>query len=95
MASTISNAFKALGDPTRRAILGLLQERDLTAGEIASHFEISKPSISHHLNQLKAAGLVSSERQGQTILYRLETTVVQDLMCWLMDLNPTKEDSDA
>ena len=87
MTGSLTDAFKALGDPTRRAILGLLQEQDRTAGEIAGHFEISKPSISHHLSQLKAAGLVSSERRGQQIVYRLETTVVQDLMRWLMNLN--------
>ena len=67
--------FKALSDPTRRKILELLKDRDRTAGEIADCFSISKPSISHHLAQLKPADLVLDERQGQTIVYSLNTTV--------------------
>ena len=55
-------AFKALADPTRRRILELLRSADLTAGELADHFDMTKPSISHHLNTLKAAGLVDAER---------------------------------
>ncbi|HTG72051.1 MAG TPA: autorepressor SdpR family transcription factor, partial [Candidatus Udaeobacter sp.] len=64
---SINLAFKALSDPTRRKILDLLRERDLTAGEIADHFQMTKPSISHHLSLLKQAGLVWDERQGQHI----------------------------
>ena len=75
-------AFKALADPTRRHILELLRGGDLTAGEIAEHFDMTKPSLSHHLSILKAAGLVDSERHGQSIVYTLDTTVLQDLMCW-------------
>lgn len=56
--------FKALADPTRRRILELLRERDMTAGELAEHFDMTKPSISHHLATLRAAGLVSDERHG-------------------------------
>lgn len=74
--------FKALADPTRRHILELLRGDDLTAGEIAEHFEITKPSLSHHLNILKAAELVDAERHGQSIVYSLNTTVLQDLMSW-------------
>ncbi len=80
--------FKALADPTRRQILHILQEGDCTAGEIAEHFDISKPSISHHLKLLKQAGLVSSRRDGQHLVYTIETTVLQDLMCWFMDFLP-------
>ncbi len=79
-------AFKALADPTRRRILELLHERDLTAGELAEHFDMTKPSLSHHLNTLKAASLVRSERDGQNIIYSLNTTVVQDLMRWFYAL---------
>ena len=57
--------FKALADPTRRRILELLEADDLTAGELAAHFDISKPTLSHHLATLKAAGLVTDERHGQ------------------------------
>lgn len=80
---SINQAFKALSDPTRRTILDLLKERDLTAGEIADHFQMTKPSISHHLNLLKQAELVSDERKGQHIYYSLNTTVFQDLLKWI------------
>lgn len=76
--------FKALGDPTRRAILDRLREGDLNAGEIASAFEIGKASISHHLNLLKQAGLVKARRQGQQQIYTLHTTVFQEALQWLM-----------
>ena len=76
--------FKALADPTRRRILELLRERDMTAGELAEHFDMTKPSISHHLATLRAARLVSDERHGQNIVYSLNTTVMQDLIGWFM-----------
>ncbi|MDI3280387.1 MAG: autorepressor SdpR family transcription factor [Bacillota bacterium] len=82
---SLSLVFKALADPTRRRILQLLREGDLTAGEIAEHFAITKPSISHHLSLLKQAGLVSAERRGQNLYYALETTVFQEAMAWLLD----------
>ena len=78
--------FKALADPTRRAILQHLSSGDLTAGAIADLFAISKPSISHHLNVLKQAGLVLDERRGQTIVYSLNTTVFQGVLGWAMDV---------
>lgn len=81
----MNDAFKALSDPTRRKILELLSDRDLNAGEIAEYFCISKPSISHHLSILKSAGLVTDERQGQNIIYSLNTTVFQDLVKWFYD----------
>ena len=76
--------FKALSDPTRRRILELLRDGDKTAGELAEHFDMTKPSISHHLATLKAAGLVDDERRGQNIVYSLNTTVMQDLIGWFM-----------
>lgn len=87
----ISSTFKALADPTRRKILKLLRERDLTAGEIADHFSISKPSISHHLNILKQSGLVLDERKGQFIVYSLNMTVFQEVMGWLSEIMGRKE----
>lgn len=78
--------FKSLNDPTRRKILQLLKEQDLNAGEIADRFEISKPSISHHLDLLKRAGLISGQRKGQHIRYSLNTTIVEDLLQWVLDL---------
>ena len=84
--------FKALADPTRRRILELLRDGDLTAGELAEHFDISKPSLSHHLATLKSAGLVSDERRGQNIVYSLNTTVMQDLIGWLLGFSQSSEE---
>jgi ArsR family transcriptional regulator len=80
----MNEVFKAVSDKTRRAILQLLRERDMTAGEIAAHFNISKPSISHHLNILKQAGLLMDDRQGQNIYYSLNTTVFHELLHWVV-----------
>lgn len=85
-------AFKALGDPTRRHILELLRTKDLTAGEIAEHFDMTKPSLSHHLNTLKTAGLVEAERDGQNIIYSLNTSVLQGLMSWFYTFTDRSED---
>lgn len=78
--------FKALNDETRREILELLRKRDMSAGEIADAFQISKPSISHHLDLLKRADLVTSEKKGQFILYSLNTTIVDDIINWIITL---------
>ncbi|MFZ5651534.1 MAG: autorepressor SdpR family transcription factor [Bacillota bacterium] len=83
--------FKAISDPNRRKILKLLRKKDMTAGEIADHFSISKPSISHHLNMLKQADLVQDERKGQFIFYSLNSTVFQELMSWVYDLMEVNE----
>lgn len=80
----MNTVFKALNDPTRRKILELLQERDMTAGEIVEQFNISGPSISHHLDLLKQAQLVTAEKEGQYIYYSLNTTVVDEIMKWFM-----------
>lgn len=80
----MNNLFKALNDGTRRQILELLKEKDLTAGEIAAHFNISKPSISHHLDLLKRADLVIGIRQGQFISYSLNMSVFEEVIQWLM-----------
>jgi ArsR family transcriptional regulator len=83
-------AFKALDDPTRRKILELLQKGDMTAGEIADEFIISKPSISHHLDLLRQADMVVAVKEGQFVRYSLNTTVFSDLMKWLMDFSGKK-----
>lgn len=82
----MNEIFKALNDETRREILELLRRRDMTAGEIADAFHISKPSISHHLDILKRADLVTSEKKGQFILYSLNTTIVDDILKWIINL---------
>lgn len=81
-----NRAFKALADPTRREILGLLRRGELTAGDLAEHFDMAKPSMSHHFAVLKDADLITSRREGQQIWYGLNTTVVQDVVAWAMDL---------
>lgn len=82
--------FKALNDATRREILEILKEKDLTAGEIADHFNISKPSISHHLDLLKQAGLLVAVKEGQFITYSLNTTVMDEMLKWILQFKKTK-----
>ncbi len=82
----MNKLFKALNDATRRRILDMLKEADLTAGEIADAFHISKPSISHHLDLLKQAGLISATREGQFLRYTLDVTVLEEALQWLLNL---------
>ena len=82
--------FKAFNDATRREILELLKAKDLTAGEIADKFNISKPSISHHLDLLRQAGLVVSVKEGQFIYYSLNTTVMDEMLKWIINLRSKK-----
>jgi ArsR family transcriptional regulator, arsenate/arsenite/antimonite-responsive transcriptional repressor len=86
----MNRVFKALNDPIRREILELLKEKDMNAGEIADHFNITKPSISHHLDLLKQADLVISEKKGQFVNYTLNKTVVDEIIQWLMTINLKK-----
>ncbi|GIN73401.1 transcriptional regulator [Bacillus sp. J14TS2] len=88
---SINKVFKALADPTRREILDLLKEQNLTAGEIADRFQISKPSISRHLNVLKEAELVWDERKANYIVYSLNTTVFQEVLKWIIHFQDEKE----
>lgn len=82
--------FKALNDSTRRQILEMLQKKDLTAGEIADKFHISFPSISHHLDLLKQAQLVTTKKEGQFVYYSLNTTVMDEIVKWLMQFKTKK-----
>jgi ArsR family transcriptional regulator len=93
MKVDLNSLFKALNDPTRREILELLKEKDLTAGEIADQFNISKPSISHHLDLLRQAGLVVSVKEGQFMLYSLNTTVMDEMLKWIISLQSQKNKS--
>ena len=83
----MNSIFKALKDPTRREILRLLGRGERTAGELAEQFDMSKPSMSHHFTVLKDAGLLTSRRDGTTIYYTLNTTVLQDVMTWMMEVS--------
>jgi DNA-binding transcriptional ArsR family regulator len=80
---TNNHVFKALADPTRRDILRLLNRGEMTAGQLAEQFDMTKPSMSHHFSVLKEADLITSRRDGQQIIYAINTTVLQDLLAWL------------
>jgi DNA-binding transcriptional ArsR family regulator len=86
MTSSINLAFKAIADPTRREILRMLRTEEMTAGDLAAQFDMSKPSMSHHFSVLKEAGLVTTRRDGATIWYALNTTVVEDVLAWAAGL---------
>jgi DNA-binding transcriptional ArsR family regulator len=78
--------FKALADPTRRKILELLRQREMTAGEIAEHFTLSKPTLSGHFAVLREAGLVEAEKNGTAITYRLRISVLEEALLSFADL---------
>ena len=82
----MNSLFKALNDETRRQIVELLKEKDMNAGEIADKFNISKPSISHHLDILKRADLITREKKGQFVEYSLNTSILEDLIHWIIAL---------
>lgn len=82
----INEVFKALSDPTRREILQMLSRGERTAGELAEPFDMTKPSMSHHFSVLKEAALIRSRREGQQIIYALNTTVVEDVVTRIWDL---------
>lgn len=84
----IDRTFKALADGSRRRILMLLRDGDLAAGEIAEHFAMAFASVSHHLQVLRDAGLVLSRRDGQRMIYSLNTSVFQDALQHLLNIVP-------
>lgn len=85
-------SFKALSDPVRREILQLLRNGAMTAGNIAEHFDMTKATISYHLRLLKEAGLIFEEKEKNFIYYDLNTTLVEEMMGWLMLLKERKND---
>ena len=88
----MGDVWKALDDPTRRKILSLLKDKDMNAGEIANEFNMTKPSISNHLNILKQADLVDAEKVGQNVNYSLKTSVLQDVLKLISDLSSRGKD---
>lgn len=82
----MNEVFQALSDPTRREILRLLRERDMTAGEIADHFPLAASTLSGHFNVLKAAGLIVSEKVGTRVVYSLNLSVVEETLGAVMEL---------
>lgn len=83
---SFQETFKALSDPTRRAILDLLKSGAQTAGDIGAHFDMTAATVSHHLSVLKEAGLVSDERRGKFIYYELNVSVLDEIVGWLAAL---------
>lgn len=81
-----AQTFKALSNPIRRSILELLKAGKLSAGDIAGHFDVAGATISHHLSLLKKADLIREEKEKNFIYYELNTSVLEDLMVWLVDL---------
>ena len=88
----MNKVYKALSDPTRRKILKLLREKDMSAGAIAEYFDITKPSLSKHFNILRDADLVYSDRNGTTLIYHLNVSVLEEALLTLMDTFKLKED---
>jgi DNA-binding transcriptional ArsR family regulator len=80
----MNDIFKAMDDPTRREILKMLRVQDMTAGDIAAEFDMTAPSISHHLDKLKRAGMVTTIKQGQYVLYSINTTIIDDLLQYIL-----------
>lgn len=89
----MNNLYQALSHPVRRQILRLLNAGPLAAGEIAGHFDVSKPTMSGHFNVLKEAGLVDAERDGTTIRYRLNVSVLEEAAAAIFDLMGAGRDS--
>ena len=89
---SIGNTLKALSDPTRREILGLLKKSRLSAGEIAEQFSVSGAAVSRHLSILKEAELIRDERDGKFIYYELNASVLEDIMLWITDLKGDSND---
>ena len=88
----IQDTLKALADPIRREILNLLKNGRLSAGEICEHFSVTGASISRHLAILKEADLIRNKREGKFIYYELNTSVLEDVMLWIIDLKGVSDD---
>jgi len=80
----VNGVYKALSDPTRRRILELLRKRDMTAGELADHFDLAKPTLSGHFSVLKEADLIQADKVATTITYRLNVSVLEEALLALM-----------
>jgi DNA-binding transcriptional ArsR family regulator len=90
----MNEVYKALGDPTRRKILQLLRSKDLTAGEIGEHFDISGPALSRHFTLLKSAGLITSEKQGNFVAYQVNVSVLEEALLGLMNFFDLEQNND-
>lgn len=91
---SLQQTMKALSDPIRREILGLLKGGQLSAGEISGHFSVTDASISRHLSVLKEADLIRDRREGKFIFYELNTSVLEDVMLWISALKGENIDAE-
>ena len=89
---SLQNTLKALSDPIRREILNLLKAGRMSAGDITAHFEVTGASVSRHLSVLKEAGLIRDTREGKFIYYELNTSVLEEVMLWLVTLKGEDHD---
>ena len=92
---SFGDTFKALSDPARRQILELLKKGPLSAGDIASHFEMTGATISYHLKILKQADLVFESREKNFIYYQLNATVLEEILLWLSNLKGVDPDAES
>ena len=88
----INTVFEALSHPVRRKVLALLKKGPMSAGDLAEHFDIARPTLSVHFNKLKQADLVAVERQGNSLIYHLNTSVLQDALAGILDLTDRKDE---
>lgn len=88
---SMQDTLQALADPTRREILNLLKQSQMSAGEISNHFSISGAAVSRHLSVLKEADLIRDEREGKYIYYELNVTVLEEILLWISELKGEKD----
>ena len=88
---SLQNTLRALSDPIRREILGMLKSGRMSAGDIVAHFDVTGASISRHLSVLKEADLIRDSREGKFIFYELNTSVLEDIMLWITNLKEDKK----
>lgn len=88
---SMQDTLQALADPTRREILNLLKQSQMSAGEISNHFSISGAAVSRHLSVLKEADLIRNEREGKYIYYELNATVLEEILLWISELKGEKD----
>ena len=88
----LQETIKALADPTRRRILELLKKGPLSAGELGKEFDMTGATMSHHLSILKKAGLVQDNKKGTFIYYEINTSVMEDLISWVVSFMGDKDE---
>ncbi|MBR5521712.1 MAG: winged helix-turn-helix transcriptional regulator [Oscillospiraceae bacterium] len=88
----LQETMKALSDPTRRRVLELLKKGPMSAGDLGKEFDMTGATMSHHLSMLKKAGLVQDRKKGTFIYYEINTSVMEDLLAWVVSFMEEKND---